>query len=256
MKGKIKNIIKNVQSRGGSSSLIFAHTDPTERNRVIKEFISGMLDFETDHTVTSHPDIFGITEEQISGKTIKIEQIHEFIRKIQLKPFALHYKVGFIDQAEKMTLEAQNSLLKTLEEPPQHTVIVLGTTRVSLLLPTIISRCQLYELTANTKESNALTITIQDILPANIIKRFGLAEAIAKEKDPQLKHEKINHVISLLLRHFRKLLLSDSLSGIQKEKYIKIIEDISFTQRAIQKNVNIRLALENLMLSLPKKGEE
>jgi DNA polymerase-3 subunit delta' len=87
----------------------------------------------------NHPDV------QVVGGTpelIKIGQVRELQRKLHYKPLEGRKKVVIIDGAENLGPAAANALLKTLEEPPPETVIILISTSLSLLLPTIISRCQ------------------------------------------------------------------------------------------------------------------
>ncbi|GAH12040.1 unnamed protein product, partial [marine sediment metagenome] len=74
---------------------------------------------------------------------IKIEQIREIRKEIELKPFKSKKKVYIIDKAEKMTLEASNCLLKTIEEPPYYAIIILICSKIDPILPTIVSRCQI-----------------------------------------------------------------------------------------------------------------
>lgn len=76
------------------------------------------------------------------GQNIKIEQIRELNRALSFKPVSGRYRVSIIRQAEMMTDEAANSLLKTLEEPPQNNIMVLNVTEPLALFPTIVSRCQ------------------------------------------------------------------------------------------------------------------
>jgi len=76
------------------------------------------------------------------GQNIKIEQIRELNRSIGFKPVAGNYRVAIINRAELMTLEAANSFLKTLEEPPPGNIIILKVKEPLDLLPTIVSRCQ------------------------------------------------------------------------------------------------------------------
>ncbi len=76
------------------------------------------------------------------GKNIKIEQIRDLNRVLAFKPFSGKYRVSIICQAETMTDEAANSLLKTLEEPPQNNILILSVTEPQALFPTIVSRCQ------------------------------------------------------------------------------------------------------------------
>ncbi|MGA1867118.1 MAG: DNA polymerase III subunit delta' [bacterium] len=90
-----------------------------------------------------HPDITLIRPEKTPS--IKINQLREWQQRLNYKPYMGHWKVTIIDEAEKMTIEASNSILKVLEEPPANTLIILITTEASNLLPTIVSRCQLFK---------------------------------------------------------------------------------------------------------------
>jgi len=74
--------------------------------------------------------------------TIKIEQVRDAIERTAYRPFEGRRRVVIIDEADGMTGEAQNALLKTLEEPPPASVFVLVTSRPDVLLPTVRSRCQ------------------------------------------------------------------------------------------------------------------
>ena len=76
------------------------------------------------------------------GQNIKIEQIRDLNRALSFKPISGRYRVSIIRQAEMMTDEAANSLLKTLEEPPKFNILVLNVTEPRALFPTIVSRCQ------------------------------------------------------------------------------------------------------------------
>lgn len=80
--------------------------------------------------------------EPIKG-SIRIEQIRELRREIDLKPFENRKKIYIIENAEKMTIEASNCLLKTIEEPPEYAILILICMNIDSILPTIISRCQL-----------------------------------------------------------------------------------------------------------------
>lgn len=87
----------------------------------------------------NHPDFFHVAPE---GKKIKIETIRQLIQNIYLKPVIGPYRVCVIEEAENLTPEAANCFLKTLEEPPANTVIILTAINPYNLLPTIVSRCQ------------------------------------------------------------------------------------------------------------------
>lgn len=86
----------------------------------------------------NNPD-FNILEPD--GNSIKIEQIRELVKKVYEKPIVSNKKVYIINDSNLMTKEAQNSLLKTLEEPPEYVTIILIASNENLFLPTIKSRC-------------------------------------------------------------------------------------------------------------------
>jgi DNA polymerase III subunit delta' len=97
----------------------------------------------------SNPDFNMIDPD---GDSIGIEEIRKIHGGIALRPMYSGRKVYLIVDADKMTLQAQNCLLKTLEEPPSYVVIILTTSNYSSLLQTIHSRCQKYNFKKNSNE--------------------------------------------------------------------------------------------------------
>lgn len=90
----------------------------------------------------NHPDIITIHKEKEDSKTLGVDEIREqLVNDVMIKPYSRERKVYIIPDAQDMTIQAQNALLKTLEEPPEYVVIILLTINSMLLLPTIISRC-------------------------------------------------------------------------------------------------------------------
>ena len=88
----------------------------------------------------NHPDIIHITHEK--PNSIGIEDIRtQLIEDVMIKPYCSSYKIYIVDEAEKLTLQAQNALLKTIEEPPAYAIILLLTNNLDAMLPTITSRC-------------------------------------------------------------------------------------------------------------------
>lgn len=88
----------------------------------------------------NQPDIIRVTHEK--PNTIGVDDIRTQINTdIAIKPYSSPRKIYIIQEGEKMTAQAQNALLKTLEEPPAYAVILILTTNVDALLPTILSRC-------------------------------------------------------------------------------------------------------------------
>ncbi|MFA6394243.1 MAG: hypothetical protein WCW25_05275 [Patescibacteria group bacterium] len=92
-------------------------------------------------TGPAHGDLFIVQKEE-EKKNISIEQIREFIKMMSLGSFLGDYKVGIIKDADSLSIEAANALLKTLEEPKKKTVIILIVTDLDKILPTIVSRSQ------------------------------------------------------------------------------------------------------------------
>jgi DNA polymerase III subunit delta' len=87
----------------------------------------------------AHPDVRNIAPD---GQFIKIDQMRDLSREAFFKPFEGRKQVFVIDEAERLRDEAANSILKTLEEPPDTSILILVTSRPNDLLPTIRSRCQ------------------------------------------------------------------------------------------------------------------
>lgn len=93
----------------------------------------------------NHPDIIRVTHEK--PNSIGVEDIRVQVNNdIVVKPYSSPYKIYIIDEADKMTVQAQNALLKTIEEPPAYAVIFLLTENADVLLPTILSRCVMLKL--------------------------------------------------------------------------------------------------------------
>ena len=93
----------------------------------------------------NHPDIIRVTHEKPGS--ISVDDIRKQINEdIQIKPYSGKYKIYIMADADLMTVQAQNALLKTIEEPPSYAVIFLLTENADSLLPTICSRCVMLKL--------------------------------------------------------------------------------------------------------------
>lgn len=88
----------------------------------------------------NQPDIIYVSHEK--PNTISVDDIRTQVNNdIVIKPYSSRHKIYIIDEAEKMNVQAQNALLKTIEEPPAYAIIILLTTNADNFLPTILSRC-------------------------------------------------------------------------------------------------------------------
>ncbi len=104
-------------------------TEPCGECRSCKQMASG-----------NQPDVIYVGHEK--PNSIGVEDVRQQINNdIAIKPYSSPYKIYIINEGEKMTPQAQNALLKTLEEPPAYAVLLILTSNVDALLPTILSRC-------------------------------------------------------------------------------------------------------------------
>lgn len=116
---------------------------PCRRCRPCRQFESG-----------NHPDIIRITRQE-DKTVISIEQIRGMQAAVSVKPYQAGVRICIIEDAHLMQDRAQNSLLKTLEEPPFGTLFFLLTENCNALLPTILSRCQIFQIAGLTREETA-----------------------------------------------------------------------------------------------------
>jgi len=126
------------QGRMGHSYLLTG-----DRSESLENLALGLAGQVLAGAPQEHPDFHSVRPESKS-RHITVEQVRELERELYLRPFMAPLKVAVIFDAERMCLgsaSAANAFLKTLEEPPAHTLILLTSGRPAMLLPTIISRC-------------------------------------------------------------------------------------------------------------------
>ncbi len=92
-----------------------------------------------------HIDLL-VTQAEAEGGTLKVEQVREVTKFLSLKPYASPFKIVLFLRFEEATANAQNALLKTLEEAPAHALLLLTADNAEQLLPTIVSRCEVIRL--------------------------------------------------------------------------------------------------------------
>ena len=102
------------------------------------------FDFQNSEENLAHNDFYVIKKEK-DKKNISVDQIRELIHSLGMSSFSDSYKVGIIKHADKLNEQASNALLKLLEEPKKKVLIVLISSNMEKLLPTIVSRCQVLD---------------------------------------------------------------------------------------------------------------
>jgi DNA polymerase-3 subunit delta' len=150
-------------------AFIFSGPGKTGKKTVALEWLAQILGTKLGEG-SAHPDFLFVAPlvDPKTGKTageITVDQIRGLIRKLYLKPSIGKYKAALIDEAQAMNAEAQNALLKTLEEPPGDALIILITPDSRRLLATIRSRCQ--KLRFNFVAQKDLEILAKDLVSRN-----------------------------------------------------------------------------------------
>lgn len=167
----------------------------------------------------NQPDIIRIVHEK--PNSIGVEDIRRQVNgDVAIKPYSSPYKVYIINEAEKMTVQAQNALLKTLEEPPAYAVIILLTANLNALLSTILSRCVVLNMKPVSDELVKQYLMEQLQVPdykAEVCVAFargnvGKAKALASSED----FENVKSEALSLLKYIHDMELSEIIAAIKK----------------------------------------
>lgn len=229
------------------------------------------IEFET----MNNPDFLQINSD---GKVIKIEQIRHLQEKVIEKPIISSKKVYIINDADLMTKEAQNCLLKTLEEPPEYVVIILIVTNESNILPTIKSRCMkigfnkidknnfVNYIEANSDNvklnENILTmcdgsigkwLKIKDKLEdyskiENIISQIEKTDKLEVLKNAEILYKGKENIMEYL--EFINVVLYNSFLNNKNQKYINSVELVEKTRKNLLANSNYDMSIDNLLLKI------
>jgi len=231
-----------------------------------------------------HPDVHlidfawqaGLLEEKPEQQTqIKIDVIRDIQREISLKRFEGNYKVFIIDQAEKMSQSAMNCLLKTLEEPPENSLLILVTTSQDMLTQTIISRCQIIKFNRLMDSIIHKILTEKFNLSTNLdrITKFAngsvakassedfiektefvneLWSGLKSKEDDTINllelSKKISHDSEQTKEFINNLLILIEQDLVNESRFSKVAEFILSCKRALRYNVNLNLLTDVLLL--------
>lgn len=228
----------------------------------------------------NHPDFMLIDSED--GKNIKINQIRLLQEEIAQKPIISNHKVYIINNSDLMTIEAQNCLLKTLEEPPEYATIILVLSNENKLLSTIKSRCakivfnklsddelityanehsievnntllsicngsisNLIDLKDNTQVYRSLDAIINNFSTKDIVDIWNESEILYKSKDN----------ISNLLDYFN-IVFINKLKLTNEKKYINSIKIVENIKKKLASNANYDMCIDNFLLKIWEEFHE
>lgn len=167
----------------------------------------------------NQPDIIRVTHEKPGS--IGVDDIRSQINgDIAIKPYSSPYKIYIVNEAEKMTVQAQNALLKTLEEPPAYAVILLLTTNVNSMLQTILSRCVVLNMKPVpdklVKEYLMSEMQVPDykaeVCVAFARGNIGKARQLAASED----FEKVKEEALSLLKYVHEMDITEMIAAIKK----------------------------------------
>ena len=173
----------------------------------------------------NQPDIIYVTHEKPG--TIGVEDVREQLcGDMAIRPYSSPWKIYIVDEAEKLTEQAQNALLKTIEEPPEYGVILLLTTNADGLLPTILSRCVTLKLrpvrTELIREYLMAELHIPDY-QADVCAAFARGNVGKARRLAESEHfgELKDHVIHLL-RHLNEMEIWEIADAVQSASEFKV----------------------------------
>lgn len=282
---EIKEMLyKSVKDKKTSHSYLFVGIEGIGKKEIAKEFAKMLLcisDNKYCNTCKSciefdsnnNPDFLYIEPD---GNSVKIEQIRYIQRKIQEKPIISNKKVYIINDADKMTTEAQNCLLKTLEEPPEYSTIILIGSNENMFLSTIKSRCMIIHFSKIEDEKIRKYLEekyeLKDI-KQNMLEMFqgSIGKAILL-KDKKEQYEKIEVIIKSLRKKsiIDILNMSEILYKSKEEifdileyinviliklartdyEYIKCINIVEDTKTRLKQNANYDMSIDNMLFNM------
>ena len=235
-------------------------------------------EFDTEN----HPDFLVVEPE---GNTIKVEQIRQMISKIIEKPIISDKKVYIVNDSDKMTEEAQNTLLKTLEEPPENIIIILIAEKEEKILSTIKSRCT--KITFQPIEQDKLKEILKkqyqyENISEHLLTFFnGSIKKALNVKEKKEVYEQIEKMV-LGIKQMNKIEMLNQKNNIDKEEIINILEYMNLlfweqstqvdtkeresavksiliieeTKKRIQSNCNFDMTVDNMLMQLWEEWNE
>ncbi len=223
---------------------IFVRKVEKEDKSYLRGFLSNILKTKkllSLEILSSHPDIHNL---EVTDKlSIGIEDIKLFQKKLIYKPFQESSQIGIIHDSQKLTHEAQNSLLKSLEESDDSTIYVLTVDNEKNLLPTIRSRARIiYSHVEKIVESS-----LQDnFFDLDLVSQFEKIQEASEDRVDSIGL--INQIENSLKSKFEINIKNGNIDG--SKKFLEDLKVIQKSREKINSNCNRRLTLEAMAIQL------
>ena len=185
------DIIEGFNKRVDKGTLSHAHLivgpDGIGKSILARKFALKILNKEIDK------DYIDIIHYRAKKASFGVDDVRGIIEEIMKRPYEGDKKVVIIHEGNKLTIQAQNALLKTIEEPPKGVYIILLTDSIELMLDTIKSRCQIYKLTPLSKdEVNRYISRLGNFDENKVLSAIAYGEGIPGRAERILNDEKLN----------------------------------------------------------------
>lgn len=272
-------LLNSINSNNILHSYMFVGPSGIGKCLLAQEFAKIILD--NIENINNHPDFMIIQSED--GKNLKIEQIRYLQEKIAEKPVVSNKKVYIINDSDFMTKEAQNCLLKTLEEPPSYAIIILIVSNENKMLTTIKSRCTKINFQSLNDDEiisyfslNGLNTPFNNILKVcsgSIGKALALQDnAVYYEQiDYILNHLDKANIIDILnnsnvfyqakdyinsLLEYANIVFLDNLKSTNDMRYANCIQIVEQTKKRLSSNANFDMCIDNLLMKIWEEFHE
>ncbi len=195
----------------------------------------------------NYEDLYTVKADDLSLKDAAISALQE---KLKNKPTGGMRNIAVIEDADTMTVRAQNRLLKTLEEPNRGTVLILLSENTENLLQTITSRCIIYRLGNYESGKETLHLSGAEMMMQMLID--GAYFCDMKEQLGKIVKDRKDAFLLLdgMERLYRKYLTGEGTQAVRRERLISNIKYIEEARRDLLANVNYKYAVRNLILKL------
>lgn len=188
-------------------------------------------------------DILWINQQESVG----IEQIRLLSKSLLLKPHSSPLHAGCIHNAQKLTVESQNAMLKLLEEPPPSSLVILTASTSESLLPTVVSRCHHIRLSSSSERLEIDNETVEKIMTGSFASLMELAAEHEKEREEAVVF--IDSLTASLRAQLYSLYIEAGDTKQVAHQYDRLLSLLQETREAVLGYVNPRLALEYLFFT-------